>query len=126
MLLRIWTVFVDIEREQDYLNYARTRSRSMFLAQDGCLGVFFVSQENGRHAACSFWRDEAAVAALTGSTLYRSTVQGLVATRALRGEATVEVFAVTGGEMSAALESMLSSAHDARAQVGAHEIECAP
>lgn len=111
MLLRIWTIGVHPERERDYLAYARTRSRSMFLAQDGCLGVFFLRRDDGCHAACSLWRDEHAVAALADSALYESTSRGLAATGALHGEATVELFDVMRGAVAVGLGSALTAAN---------------
>lgn len=100
MLMRIWTVRVHVDREADYLVYARTQSRPMFLAQDGCLGVFFLRREDGRHAACSLWRDEAAITALGRSELYQRIARGLLETGTLSGDPEVEVFAITGGALS--------------------------
>ena len=114
MLLRIWTTAVRAEREQQYLGYARTRSREMFLAHAACLGVFFLRRVDGRHAVCSLWRDAAAIAALSDSALYQSTVRGLAATGALDGEATVEVFEVTGGAVTVDLAAALVTATSAR------------
>ena len=114
MLLRIWTTGVRPEREPHYLDYARTLSRAMFLVQAGCLGVFFLRRADGRHAVCSLWRDAAAVAALSDSALYQSTVRGLVATGTLHGDATVEIFEVTGGAVTVDLAAALAAATPAR------------
>lgn len=114
MLLRIWTIGVRPEREEHYLVYARTLSREMFLAQAGCLGVFFLRRTDGRHAACSLWRDAAAVAALSDSARYQRTARGLRATGALHGDATVEIFEVTGGEVTVDLAAALAAATSAR------------
>lgn len=116
MLLRIWMIGVRPEREQHYLDYARTRSREMFLAQGGCLGVFFLRHADGRHAACSLWRDAAAVAALSDSALYQSTARGLTATGALHGDATVEILEVTGGAVTVDLAAALAGATLARSK----------
>lgn len=110
MILRIWTISVDPLKEAEYLAYARSRSRAMFLAQDGCLGVFFLRHPDGRHAACSLWRDARAVEALANSASYQQTAAGLEATGALRGAAEVVVFDVTGGALSPALLPTLDAA----------------
>lgn len=107
MILRIWTIRIDPAQESAYLTYTRTRSQAMFLAQDGCLGVFFLRHADGRHAACSLWRDAAAVDALGQSALYRQTVADLAATGVLVGEPTIDQFAVTGGVVVDALAAAL-------------------
>ena len=44
--------------------------------------VAFLRRADGRHAACSLWRDQAAVDALARSTSYIDTATGLAATGA--------------------------------------------
>ena len=65
MIVRIWTTLVADGRDAEYLAFAQQRSRVMFLSQSGCLGVLFLKASDGRHAACSFWRSAADVAALS-------------------------------------------------------------
>ena len=109
MLLRIWTTAVLPERERDYLAFVRSRSHAMFLAQDGCLGVFFLRRSNGRHAACSLWRDLQSIQALGESPLYVTTVRALSTTGVLAGEASVEIFEVTTGSVTKELSDSLEA-----------------
>lgn len=112
MILRIWTTRVNPAREDEYLAYARVHSRAMFLAQDGCLGVLFLRRADGRHAACSIWRDAAAVDALACSVAYQHTAAGLAATRALMGEPEIELFALTGGAIAPELGRALAATEE--------------
>jgi heme-degrading monooxygenase HmoA len=97
VIVRLWTTRLAEGREDDFLRFAQTRSRAMFLSQPGCLGVLFLRAENGAHAACSFWRNSADVVALATSASYRDTVSALVATGVLRGETSTVVYEVQGG-----------------------------
>jgi heme-degrading monooxygenase HmoA len=101
MIVRIWETGVAPGRLGEYLAFAEARSRAMFLAQPGCLGVLFLQADGDRHAACTFWRDRAAVAALEGSDHYRATTAVLAATGVLAGPQTVRVYEVEGGTMDA-------------------------
>ncbi|HEV2914966.1 MAG TPA: antibiotic biosynthesis monooxygenase [Pyrinomonadaceae bacterium] len=97
MIVRIWTTRLADGREDEYLAFARERSRAMFLSQPGCLGVLFLKAEDGRHAACSFWKSAADVRALASSPSYNETATALAATGALSGESAVIVYEVEGG-----------------------------
>lgn len=118
MILRIWTTRVDPAREDEYLAYARSHSRAMFLAQDGCLGILLLRRDDGRHAACSIWRDATAVDALARSVTYQQTAAGLAATRALIGEPEIELFALTGGAIAQELGRALSAAGETSPPLG--------
>ena len=97
MIARIWTTAIDERREAEFLAYARTRSRAMFLEQPGCLGVLFLRDSPGMYRVCSFWEDRGGIDALANSTTYQQTVRGLIATDTLRGDASVELYEVMGG-----------------------------
>jgi quinol monooxygenase YgiN len=99
-LLRVWLVRVRADRTTAYEAYARDHSRAMFLAQPGCLGVFFARMACGRHAACSFWRDQAAIDALAYSASYQATAAGLMALEATEGKPDVHVHMLTAGELA--------------------------
>ena len=97
MIARVWTTAIDELREADFLGYARTRSRAMFLEQPGCVGVFFLRESSGVYRVLSLWEDGRCMDALARSTSYQQTVQGLIATGTLRGNAEVELYEVMGG-----------------------------
>lgn len=101
MIVRVWTTGVVPGRETEYLRFAQERSRAMFMAQSGCLGVLFLRRSDGRHAACSFWRNIGDVEVLSRSETYQATAAALIATGALAGEATVVVYEVEGGTLDA-------------------------
>jgi heme-degrading monooxygenase HmoA len=97
MILRQWTTSIRVEAEDVSLAFARERSRAMFLSQPGCLGILFLRLPDGRHAACSLWRDAEAIRALGSSASYRETADALQRTGALVGEPEVTVCDVEGG-----------------------------
>src|SRR5687767_9337429 len=97
MILRTWTVEVAEGREEEFLNFASSRSLPMFLAQRGCLGVLFLKDSSGAHTACSFWADQADVDALRNSATYTATARALDETGMLRGAPRVVVFGVKSG-----------------------------
>lgn len=110
-LVRLWAVSIRPGAEAEYLAFARERSRAMFLAQPGCLGVLFLGMADGRHAACSLWRDAAAIEALASSPSYRETAAALLASGLLAGTPEVQVHALEGGALDlAALAEALSGA----------------
>lgn len=115
MIVRMWTTEVLPDRTAEYLAFARSRSSSMFLQQDGCLGVLFLRLPDDRHVACSFWRDAAAVDALSSSATYRETAAALAATGALRGQQTVVAYQLEGGALN--LGAMLPSLSCGQVQV---------
>jgi heme-degrading monooxygenase HmoA len=115
VIVRVWETGVAPDRLAEYLAFARTRSRAMFLAQPGCLGVLFLRADGGRHAACTFWRDRDAIAALEASERYRATVAALVATGALFEPQTVRVWEVEGG---AIVPAVLAEALGAMSPLG--------
>jgi heme-degrading monooxygenase HmoA len=69
----------------------------MFQDQSGCLGVLFTSADQGSYAVVTFWQNPADVHRLDTSRSYRETSAALSAAGYLRGEQTVELFAVEGG-----------------------------
>lgn len=97
MIVRIWMTNIAAEREAEYLAFAQQHSREMFLSQTGCLGVMFLKENDGKHAACSFWSSRADIEVLASSSSYIATVADLIATGILVGEATVTVYDVEGG-----------------------------
>lgn len=101
MRLRIWTTDIVAEREEEYLAFAKERSREMFLAQPGCLGVLFLKASDGKHAACSFWTNSADVDALASSLTYKATVSDLEASGLLIGNANTRLYEIEGGGMDA-------------------------
>jgi len=110
VIVRIWMTGVAPGREAEYLRFAQERSRAMFLAQPGCLGVLFLRTSDGRHAACSFWRNAADVASLARSPSYQATAAALGATGVLVGEAHVVAYEVEGGALDgAAVNAALSA-----------------
>jgi L-amino acid N-acyltransferase YncA len=96
-LMRIWTTRVAAGRESEYLAFAQTRSRPMFLTQPGCLGVLFLKMDSGEHAACSFWSGRRELTSLATSARYQQTVADLERTAALVGDARVAVYEIEGG-----------------------------
>jgi heme-degrading monooxygenase HmoA len=109
MIIRIWETGVVPARAAEYLAFAETRSRAMFLEQPGCLGVLFLRAEGDRHAACTFWRDADAIAALESSERYRATVAALTATGVLVAPQTVRVYEVEGGVLDARVLRAIAS-----------------
>ena len=99
MLVRIWRTSVDAARLAEYGEFERKRSLPMFREQRGLLGVLFLREADDRAAALTFWEDEEAIQALATSPSYNRTVETLLATGLLRGEQSVEVFEVEGGEL---------------------------
>jgi heme-degrading monooxygenase HmoA len=93
MIVRIWRTHVQERREQEYRDFARSRSLPMFRAQPGFLGVMFTAHRAER-AVISMWKDVASVEALDRSPTYRSTVSEIEASGFLRGPSTVEVLEV--------------------------------
>ncbi len=99
MLVRLWTTQITLSHEADYLRFAEQRSRAMFLEQPGCLGVFFLRLPDGRHTACSFWRDQADIDALRDSPSYQATAGALGQSGILVGDQDVIVYQVEGGAL---------------------------
>ena len=91
--MRIWTTRIAMDREDEYVAFAESRSLAMFRSQSGCLGVLFLKCGE-EHAACSFWSSHADLEALELSSSYRDTVAALQATGLLVGDATVKVYEV--------------------------------
>ena len=99
MIARIWRTGIDPARAEEYERFAEERSLPMFRMQEGFRGVLFTTGPDGRRAVISFWEDAGAVEALDRSVSYRETVAALVGTALLRGEQSVELFEVHGGEL---------------------------
>jgi heme-degrading monooxygenase HmoA len=95
--MRIWRTEVAPEHVAAYQQFAHERSLPMFQDQSGCLGALFTSTAQGRYAVATFWQDPADVQRLDTSPSYRETSAASSATGYLRGEQTVELFAVEGG-----------------------------
>jgi heme-degrading monooxygenase HmoA len=98
VIVRIWRTGIDPARAGEYDRFAEERSLPMFRAQRGFRGVLFGAAADGRRAVISFWEDQGAVEALDRSASYRETASALGSTGILRGEQTVEVLVVHGGE----------------------------
>jgi heme-degrading monooxygenase HmoA len=108
MIVRIWRTRVDPTRLEEYEVFAERHSLPMFRAQRGFLGVLFAGVGSER-AVISLWEDAGAVTALDSSPSYRETVARISATGFLAGSASVEVFAVHGGDLSAVLSRDIGS-----------------
>jgi heme-degrading monooxygenase HmoA len=94
-VVRIWRTGIDPDRSDDYDAFARTRSVPMFRAQPGFVAVLFTSRGSER-AVITLWEDRESADALATSASYLSTVEAIEAAGFLRGEQTVEAFALDG------------------------------
>ena len=101
MIVRIWRTGIDPARADEYDRFAQERSLPMFRSQPGCRGVLFTTAADDRRAVISFWDDQDAVNRLDRSETYRETAGALGATGILRGEQTVELLNVSGGDLPA-------------------------
>jgi heme-degrading monooxygenase HmoA len=101
MVARIWRTGVKPERLEEYEQFARERSLSMFREQHGFIGVLFMRETADRAAVLTFWEDEKAVEELEVSPLYRQTAEAILGSGLLAKEQTVEVFEVHGGQVLA-------------------------
>jgi heme-degrading monooxygenase HmoA len=101
VIVRIWRTGIDPARADEYERFAQERSLPMFRAQQGFRGVLFTTTADGRRAVISFWEDQGAVDLLDRSETYGDTAAALGSTGVLRGEQTVEVLEVHGGELPA-------------------------
>jgi heme-degrading monooxygenase HmoA len=99
VIVRIWRTGIDPARAAEYDRFAGERSLAMFRAQRGFRGVLFTTAADDRRAVISFWEDETAVERLDQSETYRDAAGALGSTGILRGEQTVEVLRVSGGDM---------------------------
>ena len=90
MIARMWKTGLRPGREEDYENFARHISLSMFRAQPGFAGCA-MGHADGSAWVLTFWRDEAAAEALASSPSYRSTVEAIEAADLLTGEQTIEL-----------------------------------
>lgn len=98
MIIRIWRTQVDPSRMAEYEHFEQTYSLPMFHQQNGCLGVLFLCTEKDC-AALSLWENEQAIEQLATSPTYQATVRQLQSTGLLRGEQSVEVFEIQGGDL---------------------------
>jgi heme-degrading monooxygenase HmoA len=98
VIVRIWRTGIDPARAAEYERFAEERSLPMFRAQPGFRGVLFTTAAEGGRAVISFWEDERAVGLLDRSERYRATASALGSSGILRGEQSVEVLTVHGGE----------------------------
>jgi heme-degrading monooxygenase HmoA len=99
VIVRIWRTGIDPTRADEYERFAEERSLPMFRAQPGFRGVLFTTAGDGSRAVISFWEDEAAVELLDRSQSYSETAAILGSTGILRGEQSVEVLDVSGGDL---------------------------
>ena len=119
MLVRIWRTGVDAARLAEYERFEREHSLPMFRAQRGLVGVLFLREAEDRAAALTIWEDEGALRELEASASYERTVERSLSTGLLKGEQTVEVFRVEGGQVSTgglseALQDPPGRTHEAR------------
>jgi heme-degrading monooxygenase HmoA len=101
VIVRIWRTGIDPARAGEYDRFAEERSLPMFRTQQGFRGVLFTTAAEDGRAVISFWGDQNAVDRLDRSESYRATAGALGSTGILRGEQTVEVLEVSGGELPA-------------------------
>jgi heme-degrading monooxygenase HmoA len=101
VIVRIWRTGIDPACAGEYDRFAQERSLPMFRSQPGCRGVLFTTAADDRRAVISFWEDQDAVNRLDESVTYRETASALGSTGILRGEQTVEVLDVSGGQLPA-------------------------
>jgi hypothetical protein len=94
-IVRIWRTAIDPARADEYDDFARTRSLPMFRAQTGFTAVFFTSHATER-AVITLWEDWESVDALSISASYEAIVHEIEAAGFLRGEQSVESFALDG------------------------------
>jgi heme-degrading monooxygenase HmoA len=99
VIVRIWRTGIDPARADEYERFAQERSLPMFRAQPGFRGVLFTTAADGDRAVISFWEDEQAVELLDRSESYRETASALGSSGILRGEQSVEVLDVGGGDL---------------------------
>jgi heme-degrading monooxygenase HmoA len=99
---RIWRTRIDQSEADEYRRFADLESLPMFRSHDGFLGVVFAERGDER-VVITFWRDDAAVAALNNSPRYREAVQGIEATGFILGPSSVEVFEVHDAAIDASL-----------------------
>lgn len=92
-IMRIWQTQVRADRIGDYERFARERSLPMFRRQGGFEGVV-MGREGTDCRVITFWRDEAAVEALSRSESYCNTVTAIEAAGFLAGGQSVRCFAV--------------------------------
>jgi heme-degrading monooxygenase HmoA len=101
VIVRIWRTRIDPARAAEYERFAEERSLPMFRAQSGFRGVLFTAAAENSRAVISFWEDQEAVELLDRSDSYRQTASALGSTGILRGDQTVELLNVTGGDLPA-------------------------
>jgi heme-degrading monooxygenase HmoA len=95
MMARIWRTQVDVDRHDEYWDFAQSRSLPMFRAEPGFLGVLFLSRATSR-VVVTFWRDLDSCEALEVSPNYRNVVDELDASGLLRGRSKVDTLSLQG------------------------------
>lgn len=90
MIARLWKTGLKPGRIAAYETFAREISLPMFREQDGFLGCV-MSRQGVQGKVLTFWRDEAAVEALTHSPSYQATVERILAADLLAGEQSTEI-----------------------------------
>ncbi len=98
MIARLWRTHVDVDRLEDFQKFANEQSLPMFKKQPGFLGCQFWHNPEGS-VTLSLWEDMAAIEALDHSETYQQTVKDIHASGLIRGEQSIEVFAVFGGTL---------------------------
>lgn len=74
MLMRTWTTTIDPVRAGDYERFAHDISAPMFREQAGFLGLI-MARAGALRSVITFWKNEAAIAALEASQRYIATVE---------------------------------------------------
>jgi hypothetical protein len=93
--VRIWRTGIDPARAHEYDEFARTTSVSMFRRQPGFVAVLFTSRGSER-TVITLWEDRESADALNASATYEATVNEIKAAGFLRGEQSVDAFALDG------------------------------
>lgn len=73
MLQRVWRCTIDLDRTEEYEEFARNVSLPMFRLQLGFCGCL-MSRRDGECEVLTLWEDEESVNALETSETYLSTV----------------------------------------------------
>ena len=90
-VVRVWTTEIDTARADEYDEFVETTSVPMFQRQAGFVAALFCGEGHVR-VVMTFWRDRAAVDALSASETYRETVSEIQLAGFLQGSQTTEVF----------------------------------
>jgi heme-degrading monooxygenase HmoA len=103
--LRVWRTRLDLTRLDEYEQWIEERSKPMFRAQRGFLGVLFARRDE-EAAVLTLWEDKAAVERLKTSLSYQQAVRDIDATGFLIGESSVDVYEIHAGIIDEGLSSI--------------------